>query len=307
MNFWARFLVFLALACGFNTELAAQSPQAVRKPSVAVARITDTSNSGQAESLKTMIQTAVTETGKFRVIERDFGQLDTEQALARSGRVTSNQPGRNGGYEGVDFIVYGNITSASAGREGDSGADVGNALLGSLLGVSVGKGGCNKASATIATDVKIVDAVTGEVKFAKQITEHAASATACSSNANVDITALMRSIANQTAMGLTITMYPIKVAAVQPDGVFVLNYGEGALKVGTVLGVYGKGPEIRDPDTGALLTSEGAELGRIRVSEVTTRFSKAVPLTPFSSTPPNGSVARVVADQGGGRQKAKSN
>jgi len=289
--------VVFCVVAGFCLGVPAHAQTTIRKPVVAVARINDPANSGQAEALKTMIETAVNGTGKFRTIEREFAQLDSEQALARSGRVTSNRPGRSGGYEGVDFLVYGNITSVSGGRQGDAGADLGRAFAGKMFGFSMGGGGCNKAVATIAVDVKIVDTVTGEIKFAKQITQTASSGTSCSGAAGLDTTSLMRDIANQTAMGLTITMYPIKVAAVQPDGVFVLNYGEGALTIGTILGVFGQGESIRDPDTGALLTSEGAEIGRIRVSEVMTRFSKAVPVTPFASSPAPGTIARVLADQ----------
>jgi hypothetical protein len=308
MKITVQILLFLILTLGVGSRATAQATSPARKPIVAVATITDNSNSGQAEALKTMIQTAVTGTGKFRIIERDFAQLDSEQALARSGRVTTNRPQRSGGYEGVDFIVYGTLTAASGGREGDSGADMGRAMAQAMFGVPLGGNGgaCNKAVATIAVDVKIVDTVTGEVKFAKQLTERASSGTTCSGTANLDLTSTIRSIANQIATGLTITMYPIKVAAVQSDGVFVLNYGEGALTVGAVLGVYDEGPKILDPDTGAVLTSEGSELGRIRVTEVTTRFSKALPVSPFATTPPNGTIVRVVADQRVERQSKRN-
>jgi len=297
-----RFRHFIGLAIvafAFAGTVFAQVPKPVHKPTVAVASFKDPTNSGQAETLKTMIETAITETGKFRIIEREFSQLETEQALAQSGRVTTNRPGRSGGFEGVDFLVYGTITSAAGGRETDASANAGRTIMSTVLGIPLGGGNCNKAVASFAIDVKIVDTVTGEARFAKQLTDHAASATSCGGDATLDVPALMRSVANQTAMGLTITMYPIKVAAVLPDGVFMLNYGEGALTVGTVLAVYGQGVAIPDPDTGALLTSEGAEIGRIRVSEVETRFSKAEPITTFAVSPPAGTVARVVADQSG--------
>lgn len=265
----------------------------VSKPVVAVAKFGDPTNSGQSQTLKIMVETAITETGKFRIIERDFSALDAEQNLARAGRVTTNRPGKSGGFEGVDYVVYGTITSTSGGEVGDSGADTGRALMGGLLGVSLG-GGCRKSVAIVAVDVKIVNTVTGEIRFAKQITERAEGATSCSGSNGFDTTSLMRGVANQTASGLTITMFPIKVASVQADGTFVLNYGSGTLAPGTVLVIYDQGEAIVDPDTGAVLTSEGVEVGQVEVTEVTTRFSRARPLTPFSLTPPNGSVARVL-------------
>lgn len=281
----------VAALMGLNHGVA--FAQSVRKPVVAVTHMKDIARTGQGPALETMIQTSITQTGKFRVIERDFGELDSEQALARSGKVTTNTPGRTGGYEGVDFIVYGTITSASGGRQSDEGGNVGRAIFGHMIGVGLG-GDCKKTVSTLAVDIKIVEHNTGEVKFAKQLTQRAASKTSCSGDSSLDLTSLLRDVANQTAMGLTTTMYPMKVAGVQGDGTFVLNYGEGALTPGLTLAVLGQGQGAGfvDPDTGVKLVSDETLLGLIRVSEVETRFSKAVPVSTFAAPPPAGSIVR---------------
>lgn len=290
-----RLLTLLALMGLAAADPAlAQQAAAPRKPVVAVTAFKDQGRSGQAEALRTMIQTAVTETGKFRIIERDFEQLDAEQELARAGRVTTNRPGRSGGYEGVDYIIYGTITAASGGRQSDIAANAGIGMIRAMTGLSIPAGDCNRMATSLAVDIKIVNAVTGEIAFAQQVTRRAESAVSCGGDANLDLPAVMRDIANQIAAKLTLTMYPVKVAGVQPDGIFVLTYGEGVLRVGDVLGVYMDGPGIVDPDTKVVLTRSSSEIGRIRVREVQTRFSMAEPLTAFAAPPPPGSVVRLL-------------
>jgi len=96
---------------------------------VAVRQIEDLAGTGQSEPFTAMIQAAVAQTGRFRVMERDFDQLLGEQQDANNGLVTTNTPGRTGGFEGADFLIYGTITAASSGREADEGAQLGNRLL----------------------------------------------------------------------------------------------------------------------------------------------------------------------------------
>ena len=94
----------------FSSEALAQKG----KPVVAIYEMTDLAKTGMSDTFSTMISTAITTTQKFRVIERRFAVLDREQANARGGRVTTNQPGKTGGFEGADFLIYGSITTVSS-------------------------------------------------------------------------------------------------------------------------------------------------------------------------------------------------
>src|SRR5690242_19776819 len=92
------------------------------KPPVAVVSIQDLTNSGRADTLSTMIETAIAQTGRFRLIERQqISQLLGEQVRAKGGVVTTNMPGKVGGIEGVDYLIYGTITSVSGKRKADVG------------------------------------------------------------------------------------------------------------------------------------------------------------------------------------------
>lgn len=261
------------------------------RPVVAIYQIDDIARSGQAAALTTMIETAIASTNKFRVIEREqMNKLLGEQARAKSGLVTTNQPGRIGGFEGADFLIYGSITTISV----DSRADIGTNLVMGFLGSSGSPAAnCNNAYATLGLDIKITDASTGEVRYVKRIDQTQKSATACgNSRASIDTTTLLRGAAEEVAAGLVTAIYPIQVAAVQPDGMVVLNYGEGTVTPGDVLGVFSKGMEIRDPATGEILAYDEVQLGLLRVESVTGRVSRAVALTELTQPLPIGSIVR---------------
>ena len=118
------------------------------------------------------------------------------------------------------------------------------------------------------------------------------SAAACNTGAQIDTAALLRGAAEKVATGLVTSIYPIQIAAVQGDGTIVLNYGDGTVLPGQVLGVYAKGAAIIDPATGEAIGSDEQKLGFIRITEVNGRISRAVTHTPFAYAPAIGSIVR---------------
>ena len=151
------------------------------KPVVAVRQIEDLAGTGQSEPFTAMVQAVVAQTGRFRVRERGFDQLLGEQQDANNGLVTTNTPGRTGGFEGADFLIYGKITAASSGREADEGAQLGNRLLSRMTrGLAGGSSNCSRSTATLAVDVKVVGGSSGEIRYAKSLTQNSQTATSCS-------------------------------------------------------------------------------------------------------------------------------
>ncbi len=261
------------------------------KPVVAVYEMRDLTNSGLADTFSTMIATAVAGTNKFRVIERnDLDKLVGEQNRANSGLVTTNKPGKQGGFEGADYLIYGTITSLSVVNK----SDVGTSIVGALFSPQGSQAPtCVYSIATLSVDVKITDSSTGEIKYTNHIDQQQKSATVCDGRPSVDSSSLLRDAADKVATGLVTAIYPIQVAAAQPDGVFILNYGEGTVKVGDVMVVYTKGDAIYDPTSGELLANTEVKLGYIRITEVTGRVSKAVAVSAFATPPAVGSIVRL--------------
>jgi hypothetical protein len=283
-------MIVLTLSLGLVSAAMAQD----RRPVVAIGQIEDLTGNSLSPQLSTMIQTAVVGTGKFRIMERaNIDQLVAEQGRARTGMVTSNRPARTGGFEGVDFIIYGTITSLINRSESNMGASI----LSSMLTGSQGAG-CESAVATLELDIRITNAETGEIRYVDRISEVARSQTNCTGGqASVDSGVLLRAASDKIATGLVTTIYPILVAGVQGDGTVILNYGDGTVTVGQVLNVFARGEEIRDPATGEVIGSTEAKLGMIRISEVTGRISRAQPVSPFAVPPAVGSVARPASEE----------
>jgi curli biogenesis system outer membrane secretion channel CsgG len=258
------------------------------KPVVAIYQIDDVARSGQGETFSTMLETAIEGTNRFRVIERrQLDKLMTERAGARAGVFTTNTPGRTGGIEGADYLIYGSITSAQASARADIGAN----LIAGFLGGRAANPSCASKQVTLGVDIKITDAASGEVRYANHLDQSAKSATSCNGNAEIDTAGLLRSAADNVASGLVTAIYPIQIAAVTGDG-YVLNYGQGTILPGQVLAVYAKGEAIRDPSSGEILSNSETRLGYVRVESVEGRVSKAVAITPFAASPPVGSTVR---------------
>lgn len=294
----AIFLVIFAYL-GFAAPVAAQD-----KPIVAIYQMDDLTGSGQAEAFSAMIETAISASGKFRVMERSrMNKLLAEQGKSKGGLVTTNRPGKVGGFEGVDYLVYGTITGISMQHKSDIGA----ALVGSMLGASGNASNCRTGEVTLSADIKITDSDTGEVRYVTRINQKQKAGTACGgADAQIDATGLLRTAADNIATGLVTAIYPIQVAAVQPDGVIVLNYGQGALLEGAYLTIFQAGEKIVDPATGEVIGSNEFELGVVQVTDVLARLSKAAPVGAFAGTPAVGSIARPASDDEVKRAKKSS-
>lgn len=286
-NYLAALLLIL-----FNIQLAhAQgvSNSQARKPVVAVYELKDLAGTGQAEAFLTMVQTAITTTNRFRVIERNFAVLTAEQNNANSGMVTTNTPGRRGGFEGADFLIYGTITQGQNNQRVDTGCKIGMSLLG------LGGASCQQNSVSLSIDIRIVDSHTGQLRWAKTIRQDSKGKVMVAGESRIDYVGMFRGAAQNIATGLTLALYPVKVAAVQADGVFILNFGGDVLKVGDYMQIAGKEAGcIPDPDTGECLTSEGSALGTVVVFEANDKFSRARANSPFSQMPAPGAVARLI-------------
>lgn len=260
------------------------------KPIVAIYQMDDLANSGQAATFSTMIESAITNTSKFRVMERErLGKLLGEQGRAKAGLVTSNKPGKVGGFEGADFLVYGAITSVSSSNK----ADIGSTMLAGLFNKSGNGPSCSNSVVTLAVDIKITDADTGEVKYVTRINETQKSAAACGGSGQINTAALLRSAADKVATGLVTAIYPIQIASVLGDGTIVLNYGEGSVLPGATMAVFAKGQAIIDPATGERIGNDETRLGLIQVTDVTGRISKALSVAGFASPPTVGAIVRI--------------
>lgn len=283
----------MGLALVFMAQVAPAAAQS-RQPVVAVVKMDDLANSGQSAALSTMILSAIAQTQKFKVIEREqMGTLVKEQALGRSGMTTSRNRGKIGGFEGADYLIYGSITALSARKKTDFGTTM---LLGGLTKDKNGAGGqtCYSGEVSLSLDIKITDRETGQIRYVKRLDEIQKSGTICGTGVpESNAVVLFRSAADKVATGLVTTVFPIKVADVSADGTITLNYGEGAVKIGDKLTIFVPGKVILDPDNGQPMGNSETRLGLVQITDVQSRLSKAKAISGFASQPEVKSVARI--------------
>jgi len=283
----AVFAAMLFCVTTFGTAPAAAQDN---RPVVGIAEMQDLTGSNQADNFIAMLETAIIGSGKFRIIERArLATLLSEQGLARGGITTTNRPGQTGGFEGVDYLIYGTISSISAVNRSNLGDTM---LRGILRGSRQQTAECYNTRVRMEADIRITDTNTGEVRYATRISEEQDSATVCGGGSQIDSAALLRASADKIATGLVTAIFPIQVAAVQGDGTVILNFGEGAVRRGDFLMIFGESMEIPDPSGTGTIKIDGEQFGAIQVTDVQTAFSRAVPVTAFSVPLAIGAIAR---------------
>lgn len=239
--------------------------------------------------MTTKVGEAIVATGRFVVPERQqLKALVGEQALAKGGVITTDTPGKIGGFEGADYVIYGTVGQISTRPV----SDFGSSLLASLS-TGGNSQNCSQILVTMPLSLRITDSSSAIVKYQSRIESYWRSGLVCNGQQpGIDTNALMTDAANKAASALVTAIYPMQVAAVQADGLIVLNYGEGTVKMDEMLVIYQSGEEIVDPTTGEVLGANETKLGLIKVTEVLPRISRAKPVTALASAIPTGAVVR---------------
>jgi hypothetical protein len=111
-----------------------------------------------------MMTTALLDSGKFRVLERQQIQdVVGEQDFGDSGRVDPATAAKIGKILGAQYLLYGTVDEFEYSKGGEGG---GVRVAGLRVGAS-------QARAHIGMDVRVVDAVTGEILFSTRSTASA--------------------------------------------------------------------------------------------------------------------------------------
>jgi curli biogenesis system outer membrane secretion channel CsgG len=110
--------------------------------------------------LAAMLTTALIQSNQFVVVERaQLTEILAEQGLAYDGLVTAETGAAVGRLSGAQLFVYGAVTEFNA-SEGRSGGSLGVSVPGLPLRLG---GSSTKITGTVAMDIRVVDATTGQV------------------------------------------------------------------------------------------------------------------------------------------------
>lgn len=237
-----------------------------------------------ARALTEILTSVLVGTNRFVVLERaQLQAVQQEQDLGGSGRVNRETAATGGSLIGAQVLITGDITGFSYTSQ-EAGGQVANLLKG--LSTSVAR-----VRAAVTIDLRILDAVTGEVIGSAE-GRGEATATGLVADLTKDDRRLSGSIGTNTPLAkgsrealqnavaeLLITLPRIawvgRVIEVR-DGAVYLNAGaEDGMAVGMAFDVYEPTPALIDPSSGRNLGSPDRLVGRIELTEVRARYSVA--------------------------------
>lgn len=218
----------------------------------------------KANNFQVMLETQLLQVGRFKIIERSrIDDVLGEQLLNRE---LGDSRTAGGGFhvEGVDYLVYGSITKFGQSRED----------------FKTGGFSSSKLITEFAADIRVVDASNGEIRKAEtaevRLETAGGNATrdfSSASGAGDPLAEAQRLAAKKMAAIIATSIFPIEV--VRGGDVIYVNYGEAILDVGDTLTAFRPGEELIDERSGVNLGAEEIVIGKIQISEVTDKFSKA--------------------------------
>ena len=241
------------------------------------------------DNYEAMLETQLIKVGRFRVYERNkLEEVLREQGLQESLSGNNTQIK----IDGVDYLVYGAITDMSSEAKE----------------VSTGGFASIKVTNRFGVDIKIVDALSGEIRRAESIAAVVETgsgvATRGFSSVEVDGNGLVeaqRIVAKRSAALLAESIFPIRVVDIFNDEIY-LNYGDSIFTVGDRLRVVQEGREIIDQDTGLSLGSRQKVLGEIEIVSTDSNLSIAK-ITKEDSEFTVGSIAKMILQDSDSKQK----
>jgi curli biogenesis system outer membrane secretion channel CsgG len=242
---------------------------------------------GFAQGLTEMLTTALVKPGQFVVLERVAAdKVVGEQDFGATDRVNPETAAAKGKIIGAQALITGDITEFSYQQ-----SSVGGNLSGLGRLPVLSKLSSNRVTAMVAIDLRVIDAVTGEVIFSQR-----AKGTSSMSGVSSDVTAGGQSFsvsgsvdqplgkASREAIEKVVALlvgnaarvpFTARIVEVR-DGRIYLNAGlEVGLRPGMEFDVYEQQPALVDPSTGRTLGTPDRLLGAVRVEDVQDKYSVA--------------------------------
>lgn len=129
--------------------------------------VSHSEHNGYMTGLRDMLTTAMVQTKRYRVLERqNLGSLTNEMALREQG-LTDSSGKKKGRVKGADLLIMGAITGWEPGTSGGGGG-IGGGMLGKATAMFGAVKGAYKKS-SMAMDIRIVDTETSEVLAATRV------------------------------------------------------------------------------------------------------------------------------------------
>jgi len=252
-------------------------------------------------SLAAMLTTALQESGKFIVVERDaLSQVLNEQQMAAHGVSGGSDAPQPGKIIPAQYLIVGSVTEFGTADKG------GGVSVGGTSGLLSGGLAVGKTSGKVAIDFRIVDtrtsAVVSTFKVSREISSTNVGVTTNYQNISIGSNAFWNSPLGATtreAINDAVTHIAEAIAAghwqglvveVDGDTVYVNAGSSSGLKVGDHLAVQHAGKTFTDPATGEVLSQHMTKVGAIEVNNVEEKLASGRYLPADPQQPERGDI-----------------
>ncbi len=235
------------------------------------------------DGMAEMLTTSLINTGRFIVVERtDLGDILSEQRLQEQGKLAGITGPKTNRLIGAQILIRGAITEYEASKAGGAGGIA-------IKGIGIGMSG---NVAHVALDLRIYDTSTGEVLQSHRAVGEAKSTGLALGGTSGDVAfgvggywktplgEATRKAINNAVNFIVREMEDVpwqsSIVKVDNNNVVYISGGQDVnMSTGNTYTVYSVGEELIDPATGLSLGQEEARTGRIEVTSVEEKFSKA--------------------------------
>lgn len=243
--------------------------------------------------LAVMLVNALLKDGRFDVVERAaLGEVQTEQALGRTGATTASTAAPTGQMIGASVLIVGTVTKFIPNAAGGSLSvgGIGSSNSNSLLGNIGSTAGVSDTTAEVEINIRLVDTASGRI-IASDTATGSASSTGVNANIytstgmNVGGQAFLNTPLGKAAqdaiedavkkIDIGMENVPWSAAVVENDGGTVyINAGANRnMHPGMTLHVYRQVKQLIDPTTNAVLDTIFNTVGTIQVQNVSDKVS----------------------------------
>ena len=220
------------------------------------------------DTLQSRVQQCIVGTRKFEVVEREqLATVKKEANLAAAGHTDSEdaEAPEQGKIKAASYVIYGSVVYC--GTDEAKGSENGYATA--------------VAKSKVEVQLKITDSETGNVLAQKSVIgmgiDKAEATAGFQATKSGGMRAAIEEAAHMVVDALRDHTYPAKIVRVGKKDV-TINMTDEEVKEEDVFDVVECGEMLFDPDTGAPLDDDGDDVGRVQISRVGPKMSKATPM-----------------------------
>ncbi len=224
-----------------------------------------------ADRLSQKLATALTQTNKFAVIDREYiAEYMHEQKILGFHSSSLEEQARIGEVLGADYMLVGTVTEAELRIKQTATGAIAHTF--------------KEYDADIGFDYRLIVAPSRQVKLSDSVRMHLETPDVKKlvtewepSDLDYDelVDNLIAKVALEVVNTLSDRLFPPRIAAVMPDGRVIIDQGGDRFVQGTLLEVFAPGQEITDSDTKESLGSTEILIATVRIDNVTPTMSYA--------------------------------